>query len=109
MTIEESVQDMVKNIKADEVEMTIEDLKTCFLLATEVEASFVAVKIKMDDFPKEEIIINPIENAEKKLEYYLSAYNKDLTLKSCNKIKIIAFTYGDDFEEIQADLMNEDV
>lgn len=89
--------------------MTIEELKACFSLAIEDGAYFVAIKIKMDDFPKEEIIINPIENAEKKLEYYLSAYNEDLTLKSCNKIKIIACTYGDDFEEIQADLMNEDV
>ena len=45
----------------------------------------------MPDLPSCEIICNPYENLDKKLEYYLKAYNDNLTLKTFDKIKIIAF------------------
>lgn len=38
------------------------------------------------------------------MEYYKKAYNDDLTLKSFNGIKIVGFTYGDSYDEIQEDL-----
>ena len=45
----------------------------------------------MPDLPSCEIIYNPYENLDKKLEYYLKAYNDNLNLKTFDKIKIIAF------------------
>ena len=59
----------------------------------------------MEGFPNPEVIINSKGNFDKKLEYYQNAYNDDLTLKSFNGIKIIGFTYGDDFDSIEYDLM----
>ena len=59
----------------------------------------------MDGFTKPEIIINESENFDSKLAYYKKAYNEDLTLKAFNGIKIIGFTFGDNFSEIEDDLI----
>lgn len=79
----------------------LNDLKICFQNAILNNAKFIGIKVKMDDYEKAEIIINPNENFLKKIDYYINSYNDDLTLKSCNKIKIIDFSYGNTFEEIQ--------
>lgn len=60
----------------------------------------------MYGFKKPEIIINPTENFNKKSYYYSNAYNKNLTLRNApDKIKIVGFTYGDTFKEIEKDLL----
>jgi hypothetical protein len=82
---------------------TIENLEICFNYAKDIKAKFVAVVIEMG-YEYDEVIINPIGNADKKLEYYKNAYNSDLIHKSANGIKIVAFTFGNNFSDIEADI-----
>jgi len=84
--------------------LTMKNLELCFETAKEQGFTYIGIKIHMDGFPLPEIIINPNANFDKKLEYYKNAYNDDLTLKSFNGIKIIGFSYGDSYEEIEEDL-----
>jgi hypothetical protein len=85
--------------------LTIKNLENCFDKAKEYNAEFVGVKIQMKGFEKPEVIINSYENFDPKLTYYKNAYNNDLTLKAFNGIKIIGFTYGNSFEDIEVDLV----
>lgn len=85
--------------------MNINNLEKCFEEASVKGAKYVGVKIKMEGFPKSEIIINDNENFDKKLSYYKNSYNQDLTLKTFSGIKIVGFTYGDSFETIEKDLI----
>jgi hypothetical protein len=85
--------------------MNIENLEKCFFEASHKSAKYVGVKIQMQGFPRPEIIINENENFDSKFAYYKKAYNDDLTLKTFNGIKIVGFTYGESFEEIERDLM----
>lgn len=87
------------------MKLTIHILEKCFYEASVQDKKYVGVKIQMKGFEKPEIIINENENFDKKFEYYKNAYNKDLTLKTFNGIKIIGFTYGDTFKEIETDLL----
>lgn len=83
----------------------ISRLEECFRTAIENDMKYIAVKVKILGFPKEEIIINEIENFEKKLEYYRKTYNEDLVLKGNNGIEIVDFCCADDFEDIEHDLI----
>lgn len=85
--------------------MKMGNLEKCFYEASQKDAKYVGVKIQMRGFQKPEIIINENENFDSKFDYYKKAYNDDLTLKTFNGIKIIGFTYGDSFEEIEYDLI----
>ena len=82
----------------------MEQLVIEFLGAIEHNVPYIAVVVEMEGFEKPEIIINQRENFEKKLEYYKSAYNDYLTLKSFNGIKIVDFESGDDFEVLEMNL-----
>lgn len=84
--------------------MNMENLQNCFNEAIKQEKRFIGVKIEMQGFEKPEIIINRFENFKTKLDYYKKAYNEDLTLKTFAGIKIIGFTYGDHFDDIEYDL-----
>ena len=68
----------------------IEELENAFKKCKELKRG-IEILIEMPDLPSCEIICNPYENLDKKLEYYLKAYNDNLTLKTFDKIKIIAF------------------
>lgn len=85
--------------------MTLQDLNNCFQDAISVGARYIGVKINMQGFDRPETIINPTENFETKLAYYQKAYNDDLTLKSFNGIKIVGFTYGETFDDLEQELM----
>jgi hypothetical protein len=85
--------------------MKMQNLEKCFYEASVKAKKFVGIKVKMESFPKAEIIINQNENFDKKFTYYKNAYNDDLTLKTFSGIRIVGFTYGDTFEEIEHDLM----
>jgi hypothetical protein len=85
--------------------MNINNLEKCFQEANKKLAKYIGVKIQMKGFPKAEIIINEFANFDSKLDYYKKAYNEDLVLKAFNGIKIIGFTYGDSFEDIEMDLI----
>lgn len=54
------------------------------------DEEFVAVAVETNGNDEYEIIINPRENFEKKLEYYKNSYNDDLVLNTYNGIKIVA-------------------
>ena len=82
-------------------QLTLFDLEMVFNQAKGMDASYIGVKIQMQGFDEPEIIINPKENFDAKLEYYKKAYNEDLTLKAFNGIEIVGFEYGNSFQEIQ--------
>lgn len=84
-------------------------LEKCFKAAKDSEAQWIGVCIKTEGHPEEEIIINPKENFDVKLEYYKKAYTDDLVLKTYDGIKIVGFTYADDFTEIQSDLCKQEI
>ena len=86
--------------------LKIENLEKCFYEASQQDKKYVGVKIKMEGFPKAEIIINENANFDSKFAYYKKAYNEDLTLKTFSGIKIVGFTYGNTFESIEKDLLN---
>lgn len=86
--------------------ITITDLELCIQQAVEVDFKYFAVKIRMEGFSEYEVIINPTKNALKKLEYYKNTYNEDLTHKHAgNKIRIVGFTFADDYREIEEDFI----
>ena len=85
--------------------MKIDNLEKCFKAAQDNNANYIAVLIMMPGFENPEIIINTKENIDSKLTYYKKAYNNDLTLKTFNEIKIIGFTYGNTFSELEKDLI----
>ena len=86
--------------------MKLSNLENCFKAAKEIGAKYIGISISTRGYAGNEIIINPSENFDKKLEYYKSAYNDDLMLKSYDGRKIVGFTYGDCFETIQKDLLS---
>lgn len=53
----------------------------------------VGVFIEMPGFESPEIIVNPVENLEKKLEYYKNTYDENLNHKHAEGIKIIGYTF----------------
>lgn len=86
--------------------MNINNLEKCFYEASQQDKKYVGVKIQMQGFEKPEIIINENANFDSKFDYYKKAYNEDLTLKTFSGIKIVGFTYGDSFKEIEEDLID---
>jgi len=86
--------------------VTMKDLEDCFESAVDEDCDYVAVKIQMQGFEKPEIIINQRENFQTKLAYYKKAYNDDLALKTFSGIKIVGFTFGDDWNEIECYLVD---
>lgn len=81
------------------------NLERCFNTAKERDQKFVGVLVQMDGFSKPEVIINPIENADAKLEYYKKTYDDDLNHKFASGIKIVGFSYGLDFLDIEIELI----
>jgi len=87
--------------------MTTANLERCFYEAEREGEAFVGVLIKMEGFPEPEVIINKRANFETKLAYYKKAYDGNLVLRSFSGIKIIGFTHGDTFSDIELDLLGE--
>lgn len=85
--------------------LTIKDLNECFHQAEEVGANYVAVKIHIG-LNREEVIINPRQNFEEKRAYYNHAYNHNLrhNFADGQDIRIVSFTSGDTFAEIEDNL-----
>ena len=85
--------------------LKMNNLVNCFNNATKEEARYIAVKIETEGYKAPEIIVNPLENYLDKLEYYKKAYTEDLHLKTYKGIKITGFTFGDNLDSIEADLL----
>jgi len=84
--------------------LTIDNLEKCFYEADKQDKRYVGVLIQMEGFLSPEVIINGKGNFDSKFAYYKRAYNDDLTLKTFSGIKIIGFTFGDNFRDIEQDL-----
>lgn len=81
-------------------------LELCFINAKKNGSKFIGVLIETRGSNAPEIIINPAENFDAKLEYYKKAYTEDLVLKTFDGIKIIGFDYGDTFAQLECSLLN---
>lgn len=84
-------------------------LKAVFINAKAVGARYVGVRIATEGSSQPEIIINPKENFDAKFEYYISAYDDDLTLisaKGKKDIRITGIAQGNTFEDIEIQLMS---
>jgi hypothetical protein len=78
------------------------ELQKCFMEAIEEGAKSVYVEVFMDNFPSSELIVNPIDNALGKLDYYNNAYDDNLQHNHSKGIRIIDFGYSlDEVLEIQ--------
>ncbi|MED1436938.1 MULTISPECIES: hypothetical protein [Bacillus cereus group] len=86
------------------MELTLEGLEECFNDAVNAETNFVAVKIEMDGFPSDELIINDKHNIALKLEYYKKTYNEDLEHRYAPGIRIVGYAYGHSLSGIQREL-----
>lgn len=86
------------------MELTIKNLEHCFNKALKLNANYFGIKVQLEDKSYSEIIINKGRNFAFKWGYCTETYNEDLTHKYNEKIKIIGFTYGNTFEEIERDL-----
>lgn len=53
----------------------------------------LSLLIEMPEFPKPEMITNPVENLEMKLEYYRKTYDENLEHRHAKGIKIIGYTF----------------
>jgi len=85
--------------------LTSENLINCFEMAKAKSMNYVAVLIEMEGFDRPEVIINPLLNFDKKFKYYLDAYDENLNHKHAPGIKIVGFTYSNNFEDIEFELM----
>ena len=87
--------------------LTMQNLINTFEVAIECGAKFIGLKIAMDGFDKDEVIINPYENFKSKLAYYEKTYDEDLNHKYSKGIRITGFTFGEYFDDIQYDLIED--
>lgn len=84
-------------------------LKAVFINAKSVGARYIGVRIATEGSSQPEIIINPKENFDAKFEYYMKAYDDDLTLisaKGKKDIRITGIAEGNAFEDIEVQLFN---
>lgn len=85
-----------------------ENLITCFEQAKKFNAKYIGVVIETRGNEGPEVIINPRENFEAKLEYYKNAYNDDMILKSYDGIRITKIDYGNTFEQLECSLLHSE-
>lgn len=72
---------------------TMEELEKVFKVA--IEKGFItSIFVEMPGFKEPEMITNPIENLEKKLEYYKNTYDENLEHKHAKGIKIIGYSFN---------------
>ena len=84
-------------------------LKAVFDNAKAFGARYVGVRIATQGSSQPEIIINPRENFDAKLSYYMSAYDDGLRLilaKGKKDIRITGVAQGNTFEDIEFQLMS---
>ena len=72
---------------------TLKDLEIMYEKAKMLQVSYIGIVVKTLN-GRCELIVNTLENFEDKMEYYKSAYNEDLTLKSNRNIRIVDFEYS---------------
>jgi hypothetical protein len=90
------------------MEATMKNLIICFEYAKShiTEADYIALLIEMPEFEKPELIVDPKENYDKKLEYLQDAYDENLNHKHSKGVRIIAFASGNEIDELAEGLAN---
>lgn len=68
--------------------MTMKDLVDVFNECKKYNLP-ICVILKLPDTPSNELIINPPDNFEKKLDYYKDIYDENLVNKNNSEIKIV--------------------
>lgn len=68
--------------------MTMKDLIDAFEECKKYNLP-ICVILKLPDTPSNELIINPPDNFEKKLDYYKNMYDENLVNKNNSEIKIV--------------------
>lgn len=91
----------------DNCKRSMKNLEAWTLNAIECGMRYMGVLVAMEGFPEPEVIINENANFRAKLDYYMKAYGEDMRLKSFRGIKIIGYTFGDSFGEIEWELLDE--
>ena len=86
------------------MELTIKNLENCFNRALENNANYLGIKVQLEERFCSQIIINERNNFDSELDFFKKTYNENLTHKHGEKIKIVGFTYGNTFEDIEKDL-----
>lgn len=85
-------------------------LKALFINAKAAGAKYIGVEIETEGSSRPEVIINPRENFGEKYQYYMKAYDDNLTLISAKgerDIKITNAAQGNSFEDIQSQLFTD--
>jgi hypothetical protein len=88
--------------------LTKRNLEQCFENAVTTNALFIGVKISTAGSLAPEVIINPRDNFNAKLEYYRKSYDENLVLKSYDGISIVGLTFGDSYDDIECDFEETD-
>ena len=83
--------------------LTSDNLEKCFYEASIKGAKYIGVKIKMLQFEDPQVIIDSNINFDKRFSYYKEVFGENLESSQGNKI--IGFTYGNSFADIEQDLM----
>lgn len=91
------------------MELNLSNLKNCFEAAKAKKVKYIGIAVNVCNSGKNEVIINENKNFDSKLEYYCGAYNDDLTLKHNPNIKIVAFVYGNNYGDIEKDLVTDEI
>ncbi|OPH61893.1 hypothetical protein BC351_01230 [Paenibacillus ferrarius] len=86
--------------------MHIDFLNSAFDTASTLGHRFIGVKVHMEEFKRDEIIINECENFTSKLEYYQKVYDENLRHHFSKGISIVDVASGNSFDELQADLVD---
>lgn len=85
------------------VDMDINNLEKCFHEASQQEKKYVGVKIQMQQFEEPQIIIDSNPSFDSRFSYYKKVFGENL--KSAQGNRIVGFTHGDTFNEIEKDLI----
>lgn len=78
-----------------------ENLEKFIEQAVQDDTTYIAVVIEMEGFTLPELIINPIENAAEKLEYYKNTYDDELKHKHAPGIKIRKVIAANNLDQIE--------
>lgn len=78
--------------------LTLTDM---FELAKKDKAKYVFVEVHIEGYPASEMIVNPIDNADKKLAYLLDTYNEDGSHKKGAPVSIVTYGYFFDMGDIE--------
>lgn len=78
------------------------DLEAHVKEAVEKNAKYFAIVVSIHG--NKETLINETANAKPKVDYYKVAYSDDLIHKNSEGIRIVGYTYGNTFHEIEVNL-----